>query len=59
MLRAVVTSQIVTSLCNLEAISKPLEYDFLTPTRKQDEKRTLSQLSPVRFHFSLDMLSSQ
>lgn len=60
MLRDIVTSQIVTSLCNLdtEAIS-PLEYDFLTQTRKQDEKRSLSQLWPMGFNFSLDMLSSQ
>lgn len=38
MLRDVVTSQVVTSLCNLdtEAIS-PLEYDFLTQTRKPDK----------------------
>lgn len=38
-----VTGQIVTSLGNLdtEAISA-LEYDFLTQTGKQKEKRTLS-----------------
>lgn len=56
--RVVVTSQLVTSLCNLDtgAISL-LEYDFVTQTRKHDEKRSLSQLWPMGFNFSLHMLS--